>query len=367
VVDNPPAVESQSQGLFVTQDPEMEVYRAPSPLLETQTWSSRKRPSPPADYDLDSEKDIMEEVAPAATALKKRRLAERRERGESTTPPPAPPPEQKPVPKARPVKKAKKEIDVMAVARQQREEAEEMARAEREALRESLGDIDIEGIRDLAIVEEMEVVRPNRPVRVARADESDRWDDRWNGRKNFKKFRRRGAEDGRRQLGRVIVPLEEAKKKDYGIGDDYWLESENRSQSRKNKGRSRGNTQDVSQIESQSSRPKNWASTRAAEILAGDMDEELMDAEIGPVSSQKEVVAPLAKAKAAVAPRSQKSQKSQKLVDKTNETQNLSPKKKRPAPTTLTKPAPAKKVRAVAVIQDSDDSEDETKFRFRKR
>src|ERR1700709_122056 len=46
------AVESQSQGLFVTQDPEMDVDQGPSQQTETQTRSSRKRNSPPIDYDI---------------------------------------------------------------------------------------------------------------------------------------------------------------------------------------------------------------------------------------------------------------------------------------------------------------------------
>lgn len=363
--ENLRAVESESQDLFVTQDPEMDVYRAPSLQPETQVRPSRKRPLPPMDYDLDDDKDIMEEVAPAATALKKRQLAERLQHGESRPLPPVPAVAEKPAPKIRPVKKAKKEVDVIEVARLQRELAEEIAKVEREALQKSLGDMDIEAIRNLAIVEEMEVTRTNRPERVARADESDRWDDRWNGRKNFKKFRRRGAEGGRRELGRVIVPLEEAKKKDYGIGDDYWLESS--SHNKKKKGRSR-DTQDASQAESQPSRPDNWASTAAAEILAREIGDDLLDAEVhtvGSTSAPLEIVEP--SHLPAIASRSQKSQKSQKLVDKTNETQNLSPRRKRVASNTFTKPAPSKKVKATVEVQDSDDSEDELKFRFRRR
>lgn len=367
VIDNSPAVESQSQGLFVTQDPEMDLYRAPSPQPETQT-SSRKRHLNRIDNDLADEKDIMEEIAPAATALKRRRLAEiaagRRER-ELTPPSPQspPPPENKILPKAHLSKKIKKEIDVVEVARLQREHAEELARAEREVLQEKLDGMDIEAIRNLAIVEDMEVTRPNRPVRAARADESDRWDDRWNGRKNFKKFRRRGAGSGRKELGRVIVPLEEAKKKDYGIGDDYWLESD--SHNRKKKGKPR-DTQDLSQLQSQSSRPQNWASTRAAAILAQDIDDGLLETEaqaVDPPSSPFESLdAP--PPKTAI---SSRSQRSQNLVDKTNAMQNISPRKKRVASATLTKPAPVKKVKPTVEIQDSDDSEDELKFRFRKK
>ena len=135
-------------------------------------------------------------------------------------------------------KKIKKEIDLLEVARQQREKAEELAIKEREALQEAMNGMDIEAIRNLTIIEEIEVIRRPPPLRAVQADESDRWDDRWNGRKNFKKFRRRGTEHDRvRDFHRVIVPLEEVKKKDFGIGDEYWLEDD--SQRRKRKARAR--------------------------------------------------------------------------------------------------------------------------------
>ena len=45
-----------------------------SPPVTTQTRSGRKRVTPPVEYE--EEEDIMDQLAPAATALKKRRLAE---------------------------------------------------------------------------------------------------------------------------------------------------------------------------------------------------------------------------------------------------------------------------------------------------
>jgi nijmegen breakage syndrome protein 1 len=334
---------------------------------ETQT-AGVKRKSPPMNYELsDDEEDAIEQIAPAATALKRRRLAEdaaRRRRGESTPPPP----EAKPAVTVKsfpPKKKTRKEIDILEAARLQREKAEEEAIAEHEKRREQLDDEDIEAIRDLAIVEDMEVRRSAPPSRPSRADESDRWDDKWNGRKNFKKFRRAGGENGRRAIDRVIVPLEEAKKKDYGIGDDYWLEGDSHSKKKKGRGRNR-DTQDVSQSQSQPSRQKNHAPTRAAEILA---KEEMMDDEVLPDSphlvSESEPDEP---PRPPVSKVSSRSQKSQKLADKTNASQNVSPRKKRVASTTLTKPEHAKKVKPAPIaVNESDDSDDEFKFKFRKK
>lgn len=360
-VDQPPAEESQSQGLFVSQDPEMVIDQEEPQPEATQTRSGRKRITPPMDYEEEDE-DIMEQLAPAAAALKKRRLAddaERHRRGEST--PPAQVIEEKPIPKPEPPK-IKKEVDILEVARRQREKAEELAKAEREALEKAMDGMDIEAIRNLAIVEEMEVTRPPPPVRAAHADESDRWDDRWNGRKNFKKFRRRGEEGGSvRSFHRVIVPLEEVKKKDFGIGDDYWLEGD--AERKKKKGKSR-ETPDTSQSQSQA-RAKDRATTRATEILASEAEEEMaQEVEAHELSSDLEVLEQPPKSVTSAV-----SQRSQTLVDKTSTPQSVSTGTKRPAPTNLTKPAPAKKARQTALTrkEESDDSDDELKFRFRKR
>lgn len=366
-VNVPPVIDSQSQSLFVTQDPEMDIGGTQTLHAETQTRSSKKRNTPPINYELDDVEDIMEEIAPVATAMKKRRLAEdvaRRRRGELTPPPPIP--KEKPVPKPQPVKKVKVEVNVVEVARKQREEAEALARAEREALEIELDGMDIEAIRNLAIVEEMDIRRRDPPQRLARADESDRWDDKWNGRKNFKKFCHRGAVRGRRELGRVIVPLEEVKKKEYGIGDDYWLHGDSHNKKKKEKGRS-WDAQDFTQTESQPSRPENQASTKAAEMLAHGGNEIFSQDETFtniPPSADAELVETSTSKSTATS----RSQKSQKLVDKSNTSSNMLPQNKRPASRTLTKPAPAKKAKmGTVVVQDSEDSDDDLKFKFRKR
>jgi hypothetical protein len=82
--------------------------------------------------------------------------------------------------------------------------------------------VDVEQLRNLAIVEEMDI--PVREPVVREHESSDRWDDRWNGRKNFKRFRRKGEpQHARQRLQSVIVPLEEVTRKDFGIGEHYWV------------------------------------------------------------------------------------------------------------------------------------------------
>lgn len=347
----------------------MEVERDESPPRETRTRSSRKRTTPPMQYQ-EEEVDLMNQLAPAATALKRRRLAEqteRRRRGEVT--PPVETIKESPEPEIQPPKKVKPEIDVLGVARSNREKAEELARKEREALQEALSGMDIDAIRNLAIIEDMEITRQPPPQRATREDESDRWDDKWNGRKNFKKFRRRGETDNRaRDFHRVIVPLEEVKKRDFGIGDDYWLEDDNQRRKKKDKGRETQDAFPVSQP-----RPKTGSSTRAAEIMAEEEEEEEQvptrrsasrrsaDAD-DLLSSDPEVVEK--PPEPAVTSRSQRSQTARASTSQ----KPAAATRKRAAATSLSKPAPAKKARQAVTRRkdDSDDSDDGLKFRFSK-
>ncbi|KAE9367013.1 hypothetical protein N431DRAFT_385159 [Stipitochalara longipes BDJ] len=377
-----PAVESQS--LFVSQNTEVDMDRETSQPPETQSRTSRKRPASPIIEE--EEQDIMETMAPTTAALKRRRLA----RGEPTPPPPAVRVVKEKSAPAKPVKKVKKEIDVLEIARQRREE-EEKAKAEREKMQEQLESMDIHERPEIEIVE-MEVKRSVPPPRTAaRADESERWDDQWNGRKNFKRFRRRGGVAGPLQE-RILVPLEEVKKKDFGIGDDYWDDGDSQRRKKKDKGKGR-ETQEVSQRDMElqgrsSNKSQSRAAEKAARILASEAEDELgvgdvwKGEQLSSDSDLEIVASPLPPKKAAASSsRSQRSQP-QTLVDKTNETQNLDlpgksasaagKRSKRAAEKVLTKPAPVKKAKQTKLtkaVRDSDESDDDDglKFRFRKR
>lgn len=161
------------------------------------------------------EDDLMASLLPGANAMKKRRAesSQHNKQQESMAP--------KEV-----VRKPKRQkLDVLEAARQHREAEEKAAqdqrREEEASLQASLQDMNIEQMKHLVIVEEMEV--PSRDSCAQTVDEGNRWDDRWNGRKNFKKFRRKGDPSmPRTRIQTVIVPLEEVKRKDYGVGDIYW-------------------------------------------------------------------------------------------------------------------------------------------------
>jgi hypothetical protein len=163
---------------------------------------------------IEEEEDLVSSLLPGATAMKRRRAeTSQRSLEESSS---RPKPEEVHRPK-------RQKLDVLEAARQHREAEEDAARQRRqqeeELLQSSLKDVAVEKLKGLAIVEEMEM-----PARRNDDNESDRWDERWNGRKNFKKFRRKGdPSQPRRRIQAVIVPLEEVARKDFGIGDHYWV------------------------------------------------------------------------------------------------------------------------------------------------
>ena len=203
-------------------------------MMITQSRGSRKRPVPSEE---DDEDDINERLLPAAAAMKRRRIEEEKEAEhrdimiESSVDKSA-----RKVDALATSSKARKQIDIQEVVRERREAEEEAARRDEEDLQTTEG-IDIQGMRNLAVVEEMELRERNDrlPRRGANSQNGERWDERWNGRKNFKKFRRQGQGEQRRRGPSVIVPLEEVKTKRHGIGEEYWLESEKSKRKRKEK------------------------------------------------------------------------------------------------------------------------------------
>ncbi|KAF3480585.1 DNA damage response protein RcaA [Arthroderma uncinatum] len=154
--------------------------------------------------------DTVMDLLPGAAAMRQRVGGKRRLEPSE----PAPPPQK--------VKKPK--LDVKEAARQRREAVDEAATARRQedavSFQAIVEGMDLVQIQKLVAVEEMEV-KP-RERRQNTPTDNGRWDGRWNGRQNFKKFRRKGNGDVQHRRRAIIVPLEEAKKKDFGIGDDYW-------------------------------------------------------------------------------------------------------------------------------------------------
>lgn len=170
----------------------------PAPRLQSQ---------PEAEANEITEEDMVVDLLPGARAMKRRRndMGSKRTNSALVESEPAP-------------KRKRPKLDVLEEARKHREEEEQQRDADAPDHQPEAGNI--EGLRNLAIVEEMEL--PVRDIPMREEETSDRWDDRWNGRKNFKRFRRKGEPRTRNRIQSVIVPLEEVTRKGYGIGEHYW-------------------------------------------------------------------------------------------------------------------------------------------------
>lgn len=213
----------------------MDVDSQPRDSNAAQTQNPKKRPA--GEMEEENEEDLVDQLLPAAAAMKRRRIEEEEEAartGKSTQRSFGHIQEEPEAPKP---KKPKKELNIKEAVRSRREAEDLAARQEEDNLRDTMDGVNVDGMRNLAVIEDMDL-----PDRAAQRPQhqcpnGDRWDDRWNGRKNFKKFRPRGEGGQARRGQSVMVPLEEVKKKDYGIGEEYWLESNKTSKKQKPKDR----------------------------------------------------------------------------------------------------------------------------------
>ncbi|KAI2616210.1 hypothetical protein GGS26DRAFT_451049 [Hypomontagnella submonticulosa] len=364
-VSAPPVVEEESQGLFVSQDPYPEEDEEP---VQATRQSQRKRP-------LDAQ-DMMDDLAPTAAQAKRRRIAA----GEDPVPrmpsrTESPTIEQQ-SPKAK-APKVKKEIDILDLARQRREEVEARAKAEREELATVPDDLDLAEIRRLHIEETMELRRAP-SIRTREQDIADgRWDPAWNGRRNFKKFQQRGAVRGRAPQ-KIIVSLEEVKTKGFGIGDDYWLEDESQQQRKKKQSQTQSRSQSAVETEERplsKGRVKENESQKQRQKLAPELlppvdsssdEDQNMDHDMDDDEDDVVVAAP---PKTRATRTSQQIAQSQSIRSTTRSTSSKtqpSGASKRPAPPPA-KEQPAKRSRVGFVPASDDESDDGLRFRFGKR
>lgn len=313
-----------------------------------ETSLKRSRPAP------ESEGDMVDELLPAATAMKRRKLEmERRGLGQASAEKVTPFPVIKP-------KKKEKEIDVREAARKRREAEEEAERKERERDEQAFDEIEHVKPANLVVIEGMPLRAPtDRPSRAREDGQmgNDRWDERWNGRKNFKKFHRKG--DGsagpRRNLQNVIVPLVEVKKHSYGIGEQYWDHGSDRDggSKKKKKGVSQSQSHTLSQP-----RPRSPVQTQT-QLGDDDEDGEHQTSPTSPSTTRlQQEAAEIVGAIDVDSPRRTR------LADKT-QSQNARP-KKRPA---LGAGAGAmKRQKTIPTRPASDESDsDDLKFRFGRR
>ena len=221
----------------IVQQPESQLFvsnsqpaDAPS-QYESLTERRRKRQREEEQQQQEN-KNILDELAPAATRLKRLRLKnEDKARAEGREPEPQSLPEPTPESAAPAAKKkpAKKDINILEVTKKQREEQDRRAKEERQALEEAPEGIDSAAVRRLIPTAPMTVRSITENEQRWNQDQNSRWSEAWNGRPNFKKFKRKG--DRPRLMQKVIVPLQVAGKREMG-GDMYWLAGESESQAR---------------------------------------------------------------------------------------------------------------------------------------
>ncbi|KAF2741448.1 hypothetical protein EJ04DRAFT_547794 [Polyplosphaeria fusca] len=250
------------------------------------THSSRQhRPSPQESVE---ETDQMDKLFPAAAALRQARLASH---GPSAS---VEPETQTNTTKAKSkgaqmleklqknAKKADKEINVREQTRQRIVEAERQRQEDEERLRELLEDVEISSIRGLALIEDMEVRQRSSRSNVQPQASDERWNPEWNGRKNFKKFKRRGAERGP-QAHKVIVTLEETPaKQGISFGNAFSVEDTHKPRSKEDERRlkrrqGRGAKDDDSELEPGfTRRPKN-KQREVINVEDSELDEDVME------------------------------------------------------------------------------------------
>lgn len=350
-----------------TQAPGFQYTTAPTTQTQTQVQSRTQRALSPA-QTMEKE-ELMDAQFPAAAEIKRRRAATRAPSAsvEPETNTSATQTKRRAVDSLeslqRARQKADKEINVKELSKLRMKEAEERRKADEESLREQLEGIDIEQMKNLAVIEEMEVLPRQRsgdkrrtPAQAqARAQaqaKSDRWDPAWNGRKNFKKFRRRGAEQGVAPH-RVIVALEEAPSQ-RGFSDAFFLmPDEPRASGLAARREKTGESEEAEEEHSEPEPGFRGRKSRAQSQQQTQTQPEVINVEdSGP--DDEEVVEP-------------RTQKSSGRTQRVVETQSFDHGRKRPGGVASGQP-PAKKGKVNRSMRmDSDSDEEEKGFRFKRR
>ncbi|RMZ91672.1 hypothetical protein DV736_g1113, partial [Chaetothyriales sp. CBS 134916] len=245
----PPAltqVNNQTNGLGHTGREHSTIHPAPSHAQQSEQEPpppSRKDrfglPPPPkkdiddnfnpddiAEYESDEEEVElkMDDLLPAATSMKRRKLELEAESRRKGLPPPTIVDKTNTIgPKAK-KRKVEKEINIQEVIRSKREQEREDEERRKERL-QNLPPIDEtdKGPANLVVVETLDIpIRNHSAINRVNPEDDPRWDPRWNGKKNFKKFRPQTTSPSVRLVGhasKVFVPLVEVKRKDDGTGD----------------------------------------------------------------------------------------------------------------------------------------------------
>jgi hypothetical protein len=391
---DPDAVDDYDEDEIVGEDePDDPEPSRTQPRMQTQVSNIKQEPLSTAKKrrhsltkdSADVFADEMDDLLPNTTALKRRKLAETATNGGLDL---GDLKQQKAL-----VKKIKKEkvIDVREAVRK---------RLEEEAVEKNDSELSLPDIEDRAPANLVKVVTLDLPLRDKSKRTKDRvngdhgpeWDPKWNGRKNFKGFRRKGDPPQRRAHARkVIVPLEQVPIRSGGLGDQYWPRTEEdreleRERKRKEQARSQRTTQSQTQQLSGSSGRRS--KTR---VVPDDDDFDDMrvsgeeDGEDSLVRQTSPAISRLQREAAEIAEheinpntprRTRAADRTQEASANDSETEGGDPsqrrpqtqKGKRPASSTADTSKPKRqKTLPVTSVREDDSDDDDMKFRFGSR
>ncbi|KAK0724709.1 hypothetical protein B0H67DRAFT_598202 [Lasiosphaeris hirsuta] len=379
------AAEASQDSLFVSQRQDLAGimdYQEEQPVQKVRR-PQRKRPlSPMPEHD---DSALLDDIAPTAAAAKRRRINAGQPADidmEPESPPQAPPKKNTKAQtvKGRGRKSATDTDEILELARKHREEEEVRLAAERRELEHDPDDeIDYAAIRAMHIIEECEVHFPKETTgsRGQEGVDSSRWDPRWNGRKNFKRFRKQGDPAGR-PPPRIIIGLEEVQPKEYGIGDDYWFENEGADKRKKNSQRESQAEPIQNSLPKEKERPLGRRTVTALDssdeedenMLGDDVMENDEPTELEPEPPRSRVAKAAEKA-ASLRTQSQLQGKTQTQTQtQSGSASSIRAGKRAAAPEPAKERAakrPRRGLRAEESEGDEDDSDDELKFRFGRR
>lgn len=221
------------------------------------------REMPDSDSEVEDSQAMLDNLLPAAREMKKRKIVQEKEdAARPAVPPPAAPPEDDHAPSSKRTspRKGKRFLStedqqlhdhVRAQAKKRRAAIDDKLDHEREDLRTGLDEMRLGTLPEVitytlkprhrvGLRAEDTQPPPHHSTRASASAQDpkgkaamygpsgSRWDPAWNGRKNFKRFRPQTGllSDGtsnRRLHSRIIVPLVEAERRNYGLQDPDWL------------------------------------------------------------------------------------------------------------------------------------------------
>ncbi|KAK5943585.1 hypothetical protein PMZ80_004593 [Knufia obscura] len=368
---------TQRTGRSQVEEDDIHVKEEPTPRAH-----QHKSPTPAEVADSD---DDLDELLPAGAAMRKEKQRQELEAKEKGLPVKSAMSQGNSLAKAKP-KKEVKLLDVRGAARAQREAEEEANKKERQEFDDlQAEDEGMSGPANLVQVTEYKLPVREKSSNGTNGYRGEAWKPEWDGRKNFKGFRRaRDVANGtagsaRRPRDKIIVPLVSVKKDTYGLGDKYWEKTEeDKERAAREKERKKRASQRSSQSQKQSSRPSQRSATVNGDSDSDGSQVQVEDdtEQVSPETArlQHEAEGVLHHAVDIDAPRQTRGGDTQTQSTKrsTASTSRSTKGAKRPASSTPTgRAATAKKQKTlpVTVVHDSDsdeqdDDSDDMKFKF---